>query len=111
MRPMGLQGINARALLPASVIETWVTALIKTGDRLPPPRSRVDANGGLARIVRASRASFPGKLGDSALMLYMLPASLDLPSAPSSKGCWAVRLGSPDPAEVHHFSPRSYAVD
>ena len=48
MRPRRLRGVNARALLRASAVETWVTAptSIRTGDRLPPPRSRVDANGG-----------------------------------------------------------------
>ena len=53
MRPRRLRGVNARALLRASAIETWITAptSIRTGDRLPPPRSRVDASGGLARIA------------------------------------------------------------
>ena len=52
MRPRRLQGINARALLCASEVETWVTAptSIRTGNRLSPPRSQVDANGGAAGV-------------------------------------------------------------
>ena len=48
MRPRRLRGVNARALLCASEVETRVTAptSMRTGDRLPPPGSRVDANGG-----------------------------------------------------------------
>ncbi len=47
VRPRRLRGVNARALLRASKAETWLTAPIpiRTGDRLPPPCSRVDGIG------------------------------------------------------------------
>ena len=59
VRPRRLRGVNARALLRASMVETWVTAptLIRTGDRLPPPRSQVDANGGPVGVSDEAPAS------------------------------------------------------